>query len=77
MLLQADLMPTDACFARLETGFPSVDRHFLMARFEKASFPGVDFCDVLECSLGFASHSSDETAILGFYENEHRATMRI
>lgn len=76
MRLLAELMPSDACFARLETGFPSVDRRFLMVRFEKASFRGVYFCLVLECSLGFASCSSAETVILGFCENEHRATMR-
>ena len=67
MRLLADLMPNDACFARLEIGFPSVERHFLKVRFEGASFQGVDFCDVLGCSLGFASRSSDDTAILGFF----------
>jgi hypothetical protein len=75
--LVADLMRRDACFARLKTGFPSVDRHFSKVCFEKASFLEVDFCDVLECSLGFAWCSSDEAAILGFFYNEQRTTMQI
>lgn len=48
-----------------------------MVRFEEASFQGVGFCEVLGCSLGFALRLSDETAIRGFYENEHRRTTQI
>jgi hypothetical protein len=65
--LVADLMLRDAYFARLKTAFPSVDRHFSKVRFEKPSFQGVDFCEFLGCSLGFASCLSIEAANLGFF----------
>lgn len=77
MHLLADLMPNATRFARLETGFPGVDRHFRKMCFEKPSFQGVDFCDVLGCSLGFGWCSSIEAAILGFFQNEQRTTMQI
>jgi hypothetical protein len=67
MRLPADLMPIDACFGRVETSFPSADRHFPKVRFEEASFQGVDFRDLLECSLRFALRSSDETMNPGFF----------
>jgi hypothetical protein len=65
--LVADLMLRAAYLGRLKPGFPSVDQHFLKVRFEKPSFQGVDFCEFLGCSLGFASLSTGETANLGFF----------